>query len=213
MYRLLSGTTLLNLTTRVDQVVFDMRTRGFKAWRFRKRHYTLYNNKDSYPDHLGMQIVQRIPSDREKYLAWLQAERKKVEEWETFWDRKMAVEPGTKVSWEDLDFENPPTSFAPLNDVLIEWVYIIDLDRELFSVNNGAHFRLDQISKLNWPEALGEGRRGDTIALPARLPDGVMTGLVAATCAAGATENTGFELEGIGQVGSGVSILEDPSGR
>jgi len=40
-----------------------------------------------------------------------------------------------------------------------------------------------------------------------------MTGLVAATCAAGATENTGFELEGIEQVEFGVSILEDPSGR
>jgi len=125
----------------------------------------------------------------------------------------MAVEPDTKASWKDLDFERPPTWFAPLNNVMIEWVYIIDLDRELFSVNNGAHFRLDQISKFNWPEALGEGRLGDTIALPARLPDGAMTGLVAATCAAGATENTGFGLEGIEQVGSGVSILDDPSGR
>jgi len=91
VYCLPFGTTLLNLATRVDQVVFDMCTRGLKAWRFRKRYYTLYNNKDSYPDHLGMQIVQRIPSDREKYLAWLQAERKKVGGWETFWDRKMAV--------------------------------------------------------------------------------------------------------------------------
>jgi len=69
-------------------------------------------------------------------------------------------EPDTKTSWKDLDFERPPTWFAPLNNVMIEWVYIIDLDRELFSVNNGAHFRLDQISKLNWPEALGEGRLG-----------------------------------------------------
>jgi len=112
-----------------------------------------------------MRIIRRIPTDRVKYLTWLQAERKQVEEWETFWNRKWAVKPGTKISWGDLEFDNPPTWFAPLNDVNISWVYIIDLDRELFSVNNGAHFRLDQVSKLNWPETLGVGRLNDTFSL------------------------------------------------
>lgn len=69
MYRLLFETTLLNLTTRVDQVIFNMRIRDLKAWRFRKRYYILYSNKDNYLDRLGMQIVRRIPSDREKYFA------------------------------------------------------------------------------------------------------------------------------------------------
>lgn len=183
-----------------------MGTRGFKAWRFRKRYCALYNNQDSYADHIGMQIVQRIPSDREKYLAWLQAERRQAEEWETCWDHKMALEPGTRTtaSCEDFDILKVPSWFTPLNGVMIEWVYIIDLDRELFSVNDGAHFRLDQVSKINWPEALGDSRLGDIIALPALLPDGAIIGLVAANYAAGATGTTALGLQESKRVGSVV---------
>lgn len=159
-----------------------------------------------------MRIIRRIPTDRVKYLTWLQAERKQVEEWETFWNRKWAVKPGTKISWGDLEFDNPPTWFAPLNDVNISWVYIIDLDRELFSVNNGAHFRLDQVSKLNWPETLGVGRLNDTFAFPARLQDGAITSLVADTCTVGAAETTGLRHQGTEQVGAEISAGEDLTG-
>lgn len=125
----------------------------------------------------------------------------------------MIVKSKTKTSWENLDFESPSTWFAPLNNVLIEWIYIIDLDRKLFSVNNDAHFRLDQISKLNWPKVLDESRRENTIALLTRLPNDVMIDLVVATCVAGATKNIDFELEKIEQIEFGVSILEDSNDR
>lgn len=38
-----------------------------------------------------------------------------------------------------------PSSLAPLIDTWIEYVYTVELDRETFSVNNGAHFKLDRL--------------------------------------------------------------------
>lgn len=45
-----------------------------------------------------------------------------------------------------------PSYLAPLNDTFIEWVYIFDLDREVFSVNNSIHFKLDQVPYINWKD-------------------------------------------------------------
>lgn len=160
-----------------------------------------------------MQIVQKIPSDRKKYLAWLQAERKQAEKWETCWDHNMAVEPNNTAPWKHCDIVEVPTWFTPLKDIMIEWVYVIDLDRELFTVNNGAHFRLDQVSKINWPKALGEARLEDTIALPARLPDGAIVGLVAADYAADATGTTALGLQEPKRVGSVVLSPDTVSER
>lgn len=113
-----------------------------------------------------------------------------VEEWEAIWDRKLAIDLNAQVPKRDTNTSSespdencynaagPPTWLVPLNDLFIEWVYIVDLDREIFSVNNSTHFKLDQVSKIDWIGALvGFGR--DAIALPARLPEGVLTNLVA----------------------------------
>ena len=157
-----------------------MGTRGYKAWRLRKRYYIQYCQYDTYPTGLGKDIADSIPTNTEGYLTWLKAERELVEGWEAIWDDYLAVEPGAEstVGPPTLFQEHIPTWLAPLNDTWIEWVYIVDLDREVLSVNNGAHFKLDQIPKINWIESLADGGLGDKIALPGFVPEAAITNLV-----------------------------------
>ena len=160
-----------------------MGTRGFKAWRFRKRYYYQYNHWDSYPEGLGQTIVATIPSNPEDYQTWLEEQRKVAAEWESEWNGYLTVDPDSepKEIATEMMAENHPTWFAPLNDLYIEWVYILDLDREIFSVNNGAHFKLDQVRHLDWMSALADGCPGDKIQL---LPKENVPNLVVETAIA-----------------------------
>lgn len=54
-----------------------------------------------------------------------------------------------------------PNYFLPFNGLFIEWIYVIDLDDEVFTVNNAADFRLDKIPAA-WPKKL----RSATVDLP-----------------------------------------------
>ena len=110
------------------------------------------------------------------YVSWLQAQRNMVEQWESSWEN-----PGETI------YEEKPSWFAPLNDLLIEWVYIKDLDREIFSINNSVHLRLDQICHLTWIGALadaglgGEYRRS-MVLVPGFLPEDAVTRFVVLPC-------------------------------
>ena len=162
-----------------------MGTRGFKAWRFRKRYYVQYNNYDSYPSGLGKEIASGIPPSHQEYSAWLEEQRQMVAEWEAKWDAHLTVDPSTKACLKlpsnlpEFMIETQPSWQVPLNDVFIEWVYILDLDREIFSVNNGAHFKLEQIPHVDWIAALADGELGDKIALPGVVPEDALANLVA----------------------------------
>ncbi|KAL8785640.1 MAG: hypothetical protein Q9195_008560 [Heterodermia aff. obscurata] len=151
-----------------------MGTGGYKAWRFRKRYYAEYNSHDSYPDWLGSGIAREIPSNREEYKQWLCAQRSIMAEREANLDRYLTFKhAGQRPGEEDEDVRDAkgfiawaqPIWLAPLNSVPIEWVYIVDLDREVFSVNNGAHFKLDRVPHIDWIGSLAEGRLGDIISL------------------------------------------------
>lgn len=77
-----------------------MGTRGYKAWRFRKRYYVQYNQWDSYPSRLGTDIAAQIPSDRDEYQAWLKSQREELETWEAAWLAYLALDPGQAASQE-----------------------------------------------------------------------------------------------------------------
>ena len=48
------------------------------------------------------------------------------------------------------DYETQPTFFTRLNDSRYRWIYVIDLDREIFEVNNTVRFSLEMIPHFDW---------------------------------------------------------------
>lgn len=52
-----------------------MGTRGFKPIRHRGRYYCFYNRFDSYPERLGKEIQNEIPTAPEAYAKWLLEQR------------------------------------------------------------------------------------------------------------------------------------------
>ena len=158
-----------------------MGTRGLRVVRFRKRYYQFYQQLDSYPEYLGSKIAATIPTDAVKYQEWLATQRKSVEEWEALYEAFLTVKPGNENPADLPEFmhQQIPSLLAPLNDLFIEWIYIVDLDREVFSVNNGAHFKLDQVPHIDWINSLTCGSLGDQISVPGTIPLEALTSLVA----------------------------------
>ncbi|EGE00534.1 hypothetical protein TESG_07862 [Trichophyton tonsurans CBS 112818] len=141
-----------------------MGTRGYRIVRYRGRYWIYYNHYDSYPEHFGTRIVAEVPVDRKEYEAWLQQERAsyerrlvKIEEHYCIADERVHIlknEKGDAKSepWMNIrDLEVLPSHFGDAaNTVFIEWVYLIDLDEQVFSVNNRVFFNLWNIPRDTW---------------------------------------------------------------
>ncbi|MCJ1428687.1 hypothetical protein MMC29_006598 [Sticta canariensis] len=178
-----------------------MGTEGYRVTRFRGRYYRFYRGKDSYPEGLGRWIVSEIPTDPEAYQQWLAEQRKEALGWHLAVERYLCRERADYEVNEDVDedasglddresstgnehwgigipTETLPAFTPPLNDLCIEWVYTIDLDNEVFTVDNGAHLHLDRIPRDAWINALARGYHGDRIFLPKTLPEEAIANLV-----------------------------------
>lgn len=134
-----------------------MGTHAYEIVCYRGRYYRFFHHYDGNAGHLGNAIVKRIPSVPEEYAAWLARMKAKFQEQhedlETFlamkaykgqilrenW-RTRYRSPGAEYGWEDLP------SYEPMNQ-MIEWSYIVDLDRETFTVGESAHLKLNCIPK------------------------------------------------------------------
>ena len=151
--------------------------------RFRGLHFHYYNRFDSYPSIFGTSIVNEIPTDSAEYDRWLQRMREMYsvlcQEAETYF----CIEPETLKDLACGKFESrgrQPPSYIPefksrYNNV--EWIYSIDLDREIFTVDHGAHFKLDRIPRDGkWIKALALGPDRQR-TLSANLPEGSRTDL------------------------------------
>ena len=144
---------------------------GLRVVRFRKRHY-IFLESDPWPSCLGLQIAREIPADAAKYQEWLATQRKSAEEWEISYEDFLSVKPGNKVTNDVPDFmlEQLPSSFTPLNEECLDWIYTVDLDREIFSVNNEDHFKLEQVPHIEWMDAIGRASLVDQVSLPNPVP-------------------------------------------
>ena len=63
------------------------------------------------------------------------------------------------------------------NDLFTEWVYVVDLDREIFTVDHAVHLKLDKIPRHHWINALGTDSREKRITLPCFVPEDSITDL------------------------------------
>lgn len=176
-----------------------MGTRGYRIIRYRGRYYCFYNHWGSGPETFGKYIVNQIPIDPQIYRAWLAAERAKVAKWDEAVTASLRIEradtdtredencsQGSETSSSELspwqehipDVSQFPSYLPEFNDVMIEWVYVVDLDREIFTVDHAVHFRLDKIPRHNWIYALGIDDCRTRILLPVFVPEDSITDLV-----------------------------------
>lgn len=124
--------------------------------------------------------MDNIPADPEEYQKWLQSQRDFFGKWDSILQRILTIQPEDMYKLlldepqmhiihatfdERLQGDAPSYYQSEFNDIWIEWIYIINLDREIFSVNNGAHFRLNQIP-AGWSKALFTDDIGHTFLLP-----------------------------------------------
>lgn len=153
-----------------------MGTRGYRVVRFRKRYYRFYNQWDSYPEGLGKDLACGIPKDSQAYQKWLAQQRQEALGWHNALEQFLCRNDAGELDAGELvvDQEHPwgvatetlPDFKPALNDLYIEWVYTIDLDNEVFTIDNGAHVQLSRASDLAWIPAIAHAFDGDRILLP-----------------------------------------------
>ena len=163
-----------------------MGTRGYRIIKFKGRYWIFYNHWDSYPDGLGQWLVDSIPADPEQYQKWLQSQRHLFAKWDSLLNELLTIQPEDMRKLlsgepqepdfyaafdERLPTNAPPgsTSSVKDDDNWIEWTYTIDLDREVFTVDDGAHFTLNKIPGT-WMEALSEDILHRRFLLPQLVP-------------------------------------------
>ncbi|KAG2109561.1 uncharacterized protein F5147DRAFT_611633 [Suillus discolor] len=109
-----------------------MGTRGYYVLRYRNIYFAQYHNYDSYPDGLGVTVLQsmQIPNAITTYRQMLGE----------ILDGLRSLSEIFIVRGDDF---SPPSWQRPENDIFIEWIYEIDLDRNIFHINGMPFFSLE----------------------------------------------------------------------
>ena len=164
---------------------------GYVVYRFRGRYYVIFNRYGSDPDGLGYKATSSIPENPEEYQTWLKKQHAKLRKWEEILLTKVLPIPEDTINMLSLGSKNreflearysvyldekleaTPAFVLPRNDYpWILWVYTIDLDNNLFIVDNGAHFGLAQVHRAaisedgSWIDALTKDRNNRRLILP-----------------------------------------------
>ena len=184
-----------------------MRTTGCRIIHFHGRYFRYHDQWDDSPVDYDSDIVSEIPIDPEGHQRWLAKQRAKASEWASAVEKFLHVKRPIAKETEEQDFNDrlsetaseaseevlrhwtqyvyghvedlPLPSYMPVfNNRNVEWVFVIDLDREIFSVDNGAHFQLEIIPRCGWIDALDKTYYEHRLALPDRVPDNAVTSLV-----------------------------------
>ena len=128
--------------------------------------------------------MDSIPADPGQYQKWLQSQRDFFAKWDSLLNEILTIQPEDmrkllsdepqkavfSASFDDRLKANAPPWYASAgHDGYIEWTYTIDLDREVFSVGDSAHFTLNQVPVL-WIKALFEDRERNKFLLPQLVP-------------------------------------------
>jgi hypothetical protein len=111
-------------------------TNGYYIFKFNEKYYTFLNVYDSYPEWLGRKLVDELRQmgdaefDRIKVLLEiLNPIKYNCSESTNFTSLMETLEHPRKYTFWILESE-PPT------DIFVEYIYIIDLDKEIFKINH-----------------------------------------------------------------------------
>ncbi|KAL8920071.1 MAG: hypothetical protein Q9172_004656 [Xanthocarpia lactea] len=144
-----------------------MGTRGLRIIKFRCRYWVFWNRYDTYLDGMGDSLVKSIPSDPEAYQRWLQSHRSLFAKWDDLLQRTLCINEDqlrnikldrTLVGFLGEAFNERMCDIPSYNPGWADWdanyTYTINLDLEVFTIDNTAHYRLDKIPRDEWMRAL-----------------------------------------------------------
>ncbi|OGM49050.1 hypothetical protein ABOM_002343 [Aspergillus bombycis] len=156
-----------------------MVTRGLVFIRCHGRYFVYYNMYDSYLEGLGEAIEQQIPANVEKYHEWLESMRKvfavlvqklkaqylplTIPDFPSHGGSTSSLAQRYMKSFLAVDdrLDMPPmqTLLPHLWRSCIDYMYTLDLDRELLGVDHSVYFKLSEIPRggrwhqyLDWDE-------------------------------------------------------------
>ena len=156
---------------------------------------------DGFLDSMGETLVKTIPTDPVEYQKWLKSRREFYAKWDDLLHTFLSITPVDlqhiearfcEIEHHETDpmleeaFSNDLIAFpnhhpTAYNRPPVYW-YTIDLDLEVFSIDNGAHYRLDSIPRnRQWMKALLHDGSGNRFVHPQLAPEVSMANLAANT--------------------------------
>ncbi|PYI31458.1 hypothetical protein BP00DRAFT_474996 [Aspergillus indologenus CBS 114.80] len=139
-----------------------MGTRGLEIVRFRRRYYIRYHRLDSYFDNLGAKIIASIPTDPKEYQKWLESKRYEYAAKENAVESHVyTIRDGFEPDYSQFrEFRTLPSEFPRLGNHIeysdVEYIYIINLDHEVLTMDNSIHWKLGNIPRQDelWLRAI-----------------------------------------------------------
>ena len=181
-----------------------MCTPGTLIVRFRGRYWVLDHSTsptDGFLDSMGETLVKTIPTDPVEYQRWLKSRRDFYAKWDDLLHTFLSITPVDlqhiearfcEIEHHETDpmleeaFYNKLTAFPNHQPTEYNYwavyYYTIDLDLEVFTIDGGAHYRLDAIPRSRqWIKALQFDSKGYRFVYPQLAPEASVANLVANT--------------------------------
>ncbi|KAI2888151.1 hypothetical protein CBS63078_10545 [Aspergillus niger] len=137
-----------------------MGTRGLEVVRFNRRYYIRYHRLDSYFEGLGAKIVAKIPTDPDEYQNWLQSMRAEYAAKERALEALVyEIRDGVQPDYSQFsELVSLPSEIPRLDDHDAEYIYVINLDHEVLTMNYGIHWKLGNVPRENnqWLHAIDD---------------------------------------------------------
>ncbi|KAG2160069.1 uncharacterized protein EDB93DRAFT_37221 [Suillus bovinus] len=138
-----------------------MGTRGYYVLRYRNIYFAQYHNSDSYPEGLGVNVLETM-QHHNAIATYRQVLGEILDGVQSLSDSLIIIEGGDDFS--------PPSRVRPKNDIFIEWIYEVDLDRNIFHINGMPFFSLECLpSTYDFTEYVSEDHYGN-LACASRCP-------------------------------------------
>lgn len=156
---------------------------------------------NGFLNSMGETLVKTIPTDPDEYQNWLKSQRDFYAKWDDLLHTFLSITPDDlqhiearfcEIEHHETDpmleeaFSNDliafPNHHPTAYDVPPAYCYTIDLDLEVFSIDSGAHYRLDSISRnRQWMKALLHDGWGNRFVHPQLAPEASLANLAANT--------------------------------
>ncbi|KAG8728616.1 hypothetical protein FRC11_010597 [Ceratobasidium sp. 423] len=138
-----------------------MGTQGYFGYRYQGTYYRKYLTRGAYPSGFGQRFADTIPRDPSALQSWIEDRIRMLENVMTTYEEDFCPDGG--IDEIDLGYELVDDADWTLGGEDIEWVYVIDLDNRVFTINGITHLRLDNMPPSD-PRS-GSYHDGDRISI------------------------------------------------